>query len=205
MDETPWEDINPPVMASARQPGLHSASSALTPATRTEFRDQLTACLILVAPAGMTEEARGEWLAIAWQELKHLPADLLEIGCRHARRTCDHPSKIVPTIIAETSDWIRRRREAAKDEARPALLPPRKSPFERRGEPMSEAETEELNKFMANLGATARYRTDGSRYHVEPSETVEDRSHPRTPTKADYIALGVDPAILDQIPQPKGA
>jgi hypothetical protein len=32
---------------------------------------------------------------------------------------------------------------------------------------MSEADTAELNRILENLGATARYRTDGSRYVVD--------------------------------------
>jgi hypothetical protein len=67
------------------------------------FRNELTACLALVAPVGMTEESRGEWLAVAWDTLKHIPPDILEIGSRKAREKCDHPAKVVPTIIAETA------------------------------------------------------------------------------------------------------
>jgi hypothetical protein len=55
---------------------------------------------------------RREWLAVAWATLKHLPADILAIGCKAARQTCDHPSKIVPTIIAETKEMMGWRRDA---------------------------------------------------------------------------------------------
>lgn len=74
-------------------------SLALAPATRELFAVELTACLALVVPVGMTEEARREWLSVAWQTLRHLPSDLLSAGCIEARKTADHPSKIVPTII----------------------------------------------------------------------------------------------------------
>jgi hypothetical protein len=57
----------------------------------------------------MTEESRGEWLAVAWDSLKHLPPDILQAGARRARLKCDHPSKIVPTIIAETEESLRLR------------------------------------------------------------------------------------------------
>jgi hypothetical protein len=103
-DLTPWEEINPP-MVSAPQRGLPSKClDRLTPASNVEFRNELTACLALTAPAGMTEEGRGEWLAVAWETLKHLPPDLLAMGCRKARETCDHPSKIVPAIVEATKD-----------------------------------------------------------------------------------------------------
>jgi hypothetical protein len=87
----------------------------LSPASSRHFRNELTACLALVAPVGMTEEARGEWLAVAWATLKHLPGDLLAIGCARARETCDHPARIVPAIVAETHALMARRRAALRE------------------------------------------------------------------------------------------
>jgi hypothetical protein len=50
----------------------------------------------------MTEENRRDWLAVAWDTLKHIPADILTDWCgAKPGKKCDHPSKIVPTIIAE--------------------------------------------------------------------------------------------------------
>lgn len=122
--EDAWADINPPAMASARPLAQPSASSGLTPATPTEFRNELTACLALVAPVGMSEEARGEWLAVAWQTLKHLPADILASAARKARETCDHPAKVVPAIFRESEEWMAiRRRMARYDEPQPEALP----------------------------------------------------------------------------------
>lgn len=92
-------------MASAQRPGLLSTSSGDD--ARTVFRNELTACLVLTAPAGMTEESRREWLAVAWDTLKHIEPRDLETCARKARQTCDHPSKIVPAIIK------------ARDELRP--------------------------------------------------------------------------------------
>lgn len=95
-EPTAWEDINPP-MASARPQGQLSQSSG--DEARVVFRNELTACLALVAPVGMTEESRREWLAVAWDTLKHIAPDDLERCARIARQTCDHPAKIVPAII----------------------------------------------------------------------------------------------------------
>jgi hypothetical protein len=72
----------------------------------------LTACLTLVAPVGMNEEAKRDWLKIAWATVGHLPADMLSRGCKAAREKCDHPSKIVPTIIRETEQSMRWRKDA---------------------------------------------------------------------------------------------
>jgi hypothetical protein len=164
-DLTPWEEINPPT-ASAQRRALPSQSSVRTDA-RKIFRNELTACLALVAPAGMTEESRRDWLTVAWETLNHIPPNILQAGAAAARRLCDHPSKIVPTIIAETAEAIRWQREHPP-QLQIAGPRPKKHVMERRGEPMSEEETAELNRILENLGATARYRPDGSRYMLTP-------------------------------------
>ena len=149
-------------------------SEALKPAGSEVFRNELTACLALVAPAGMSEEARRDWLAVAWGTLKDLPADVLQIGCAEARRVCDHPAKIVPTIIQATNDWMRSRKEAARAIIEPVGVLPKKPILDRRGERMTSAETDELNAALERLGATARYRPDGSRYFTSPE--AEERA-----------------------------
>jgi hypothetical protein len=163
-EPTAWEEINPP-MVSAPQPERRVMCSDLEPATREQFAVELTACLALVVPVGMTEEARREWLSVAWATLKHLPYDALAVGCQAARETCYHPSKIVPAILARTEQMMHWRRESAR---RGLSLPaPSKRPvLERRGEPMSETDAAELNRILESLGATARYRPDGSRYSI---------------------------------------
>lgn len=131
----------------------------------------------MVAPVGMTEEARREWLAVAWATLKHLPADLLRIGCRKARESCDHPSKIVPAIVAETREDMARRREHLRD-AMPADVP-RLPPGER-------CTPEEAAAILAKYGLSSA-----------AEERVKRRlGRLRMPTRADYIAMGVDPAVL---------
>jgi hypothetical protein len=85
-------------MASVQRQGLPCKSSADD--ARTVFRNELTACLTLTAPVGMNEEARRDWFAVAWDTLKDIPPDDLARAARMARQTCDHPSKIVPAIVA---------------------------------------------------------------------------------------------------------
>lgn len=140
----------------------------LQPADSETFRNELTACLALVVPVGMTEESRREWLAVAWATLSHLPADVLAYGCKKARQTCEHPSKIVPTIIAETDEMMRWRRDSVRPAHNaPLLEPPKRHVLDRRGEPMNEADTAELNQILENLKAGVRYRPDGSKYSVD--------------------------------------
>jgi hypothetical protein len=111
-EPTAWEEINP-TTALARQPA--QPCGYLAPATSTQFRDELTACLVLVAPVGMTEEAKAEWLAIAWQTVRDLPADLLSAGCAEARKTADHPSKIVPAIMGYAGERLQSRKRISRD------------------------------------------------------------------------------------------
>lgn len=123
-----WAEINP-AMALALRPEPHWPS--LVPASPQQFRDELFACIRLVAPVGMTEDAQREWLAVAWKTLEHLPADLLAIGCKVARQTCDHPAKIVPAIVAETKEMMegrRRNRPASVYRALPAPTPVEETP-----------------------------------------------------------------------------
>lgn len=170
-----WDDINPPVTALARQSEPRLPCSALAPATNEHFRNELAACLTLVAPVGMTEEARRDWFAVAWKTVGHLPPDLLSMGCDAARKSCDHPAKIVPAIIAATDAWMESRRHMARPVEREALPPPtKKHVMDRRGQAMSEADTAELNGILETLGADARYRPDGTRFFMCPE--AEERA-----------------------------
>lgn len=172
---------------------------ALRPASEDDFRRELTACLALCGAASMSTEDRREWLLAAWGTLADIPADLLARGCAKARQTCDHPSKIVPAIVAEVRqawDWRKENR------VRQAASEPQPVPRERRIErPMSAAEIVEMNGLMARIGSTTRYRDDGTRYEV-PSEERASRAQlgpPRKPTRADYLELGVPADVLDRI------
>lgn len=62
------------------------------------------------------------WMSAAEQALKHLPADLIERGAAIALTTADHPSKIVPAIIAAVKDdlaWRKRTEHLARPKALP--------------------------------------------------------------------------------------
>lgn len=124
-EPTPWEEINPMTVSARRPAPLPACSERLRPASQERFRDELSGCLALTAPVGMAEEARAEWLAVAWATVGHLPDDLLTEGCIHARKVADHPSKIVPAIIARTDERLaeRRRVEASIRDTNTARLP----------------------------------------------------------------------------------
>lgn len=71
----------------------------LAPRSLEEIMAALSRCLTLTAPTGMTAEDRTEWLTIAAPELADLPSMIFDDACAHARRTCDHPAKIIPAIL----------------------------------------------------------------------------------------------------------
>lgn len=102
--------------------------SGLAPATREEFAVELTACLALVVPVGMTEDGRREWLSVAWETVKHLPSDLLSAGAAEARKTADHPSKIVPAIMAYAEPRLERRKRIERDYLTALPAPERPDP-----------------------------------------------------------------------------
>lgn len=73
----------------------------------------------------MSQDDRTEWLKVAWSTLSDVPADLLAMACRTARKTCDHPAKIVPAIIREVeTSWARRRVNRAEVLAAIAKMKP---------------------------------------------------------------------------------
>jgi hypothetical protein len=164
---TAWEEINP-TTALAPQPERRVTCSGLEPATREQFAVELTACLILVAPVGMTEEARREWLSVAWKTVGHLPPDLLAAGCMEARKVADHPCKIVPAIIGYAEERLESRKQIAREY--PAALPGPpivRHISDRDRSDFGPDEWAELNTWLEQVGAMARYRPDGSKYLIE--------------------------------------
>lgn len=148
------------------------------------------------------------------RECARLLSDIAEDVLCEAIDALQKRMKFLPTVaeIRELADprMNSRREEFARLDAMrryvesgqpiPKLLPPQPKPvMDRRGEPMTEADTTELNRILENLGVCSRYRLDGSRYEVEkqPAKRLAYPDRPQMPTRADYISWGVDPAILD--------
>jgi len=88
---------------------------------------ELTSCLALTAPSGMTATERANWLKVARHTLKGMPQDLLQAGCQHARETADHPAKVVPAIVRYAGPLWQERMNRLREErslAAPRLEPP---------------------------------------------------------------------------------
>lgn len=100
----------------------------------------------------MTEEARSDWLRVAWMTVSHLPSDLLERGCKKARETADHPSKIVPIILKEVESDMEWRRRMAPSQSSGSLvtaLPEPKPDY---------CTAEEASKILQEVGLRAKWK-----------------------------------------------
>jgi hypothetical protein len=76
----------------------------------TEASALLTQCLALVRPVGFSDENANAWLTTAVGDVLEIPADILRDACRHARKTADHHSKVLPAIFAYADPEIKARR-----------------------------------------------------------------------------------------------
>jgi hypothetical protein len=67
--------------------------------------------LALVRPVGMSDDAADEWLVLAANELRDVPADLLDEAAAAVRRTCTHHGQIVPAVFGVVQErWDERKR-----------------------------------------------------------------------------------------------
>ena len=190
---------------STRSPsGCQALSTDLTPsgsdqATRGRFAAAIGPCLALTAPAGMGQDERRTWIDAAFTALRHLPIDVIEAGARVAARTADHPSKIVPAVIAAADGeiaWRKRMNTPQPPASDRAVLP---APGSERG---TAAELDAVCKRFA----VGRYAKEQPRGGAGPTPMGKDPDRPcRAPTRADYLRLGVDPAVLDRMAAPSGS
>lgn len=121
----------------------------------------------LVAPVTMSADQQTLWLASAVDALNGIRANEVIGISAEVRRTVTRPSQIVPEVARLVAEQ-RARQSRIREMEQPLLPgPPLKiDVMSRRGQPMSEEDTAELNERLESLGATARYREDGSRYSI---------------------------------------
>ena len=94
---------------------IRTSERFLTPATNEDFHQHLGPMLTLIAPTGMNEAARTEWLRVAADTLNGIPVDLLASSCREARYVVDHPAKVMPFIGREVrEEWEERKKHHAR-------------------------------------------------------------------------------------------
>jgi hypothetical protein len=73
--------------------------AALQPASRELALAELTGCLTLLAPSGMNESDRREWLRVALSTLPPLPIGVLRQSARDARMIVSFVSDLLPMLV----------------------------------------------------------------------------------------------------------
>lgn len=108
---TAWEEVGAIAPSTPRSLQCRIADITDTdPCSSDEIIGELTPLLALVAPTGMDTQARRVWFNAAVRALDGIPILLLQRGVEAATAKADHPSKIVPTILATVKDdWAWRR------------------------------------------------------------------------------------------------
>lgn len=85
--------------------------SAPSPLSKGEVVNELSACLALVRPVGMGDDAATEWLTVATSEVCDFAQSrpgLFKAACKSVRRECTHHGQIVPGILKrQLYDWER--------------------------------------------------------------------------------------------------
>lgn len=121
---------------------------------------ELTRCLTLCAPSGMSKDERGLWLSMAWTELRDIPARPFLDACATARRIVEHPAKLVPTIVRESQEVadIFRRRLAREEAAWANRSAPRLASPDRA--PRNPNESAEVGSMMSDLIAKLKGQAD---------------------------------------------
>jgi len=193
-----------------------AAAASCQPCDPEKLKKRLTVTGMAMAPNRAPAEATA-WLHELSRLLGDLPEDIVFEALDIHQRKCRFP----PTVaeIREIADPImeKRRKETARLDAMARFLasgqpipqmavnPPKRHVMDPCGEALTPAETEELNAILARIGASTRYRNDGSRYTAETESQRKAASGPRRmPTRQDYIDMGVDPAALDGHPTAGG-
>jgi hypothetical protein len=172
---------------SGSKSGLCEAQERLRPADPDDILTMLAPVLALVGAVGMSPDDRAEWLAAAVDALKHIPFDLLQAGLKETRRRADHPSKVIPFVLDYCEDlvaWRKQELDRARSRARAADAPPS---LPAPGQTYCTAE--EAAEIVDRVFPQARSLRD--------TPPPIKRGPPRMPTKADYLALGVDPAVVE--------
>ena len=70
------------------------------------------ACLTLVRPASMSDEAASDWVAVAAGQLSDLSEYEIRKGANVARNECQFHSQIIPTIRKANAEAIAYRKQS---------------------------------------------------------------------------------------------
>jgi hypothetical protein len=101
----------------------------------------------------MSSDERGTWLATAWAEVSDMPGPAFLDACAAARRTVEHPAKLIPAIIREGKEWgdlLRRRYQREQAQWENQNAPRLTADTTPQPEPW-EADRDEVKGMMAEL------------------------------------------------------
>jgi len=173
-------------LGTALPAALADCEAGLAPCPAATVNKRLGALLTLTAGVGMQEGDRTEWLVAAIDALKGVPLDLLDRGVRAARPIADHPSKIVPLILAEIKGpWRERLQRRGRVRKLAALADaPREDPSPIAQHRVAPAEVDKLNGLMRQFGLATRYRPDGGQFQLAPGDPDPAPAHETALTDA---------------------
>jgi len=170
--------------------------------------------LAIVAPTSMSIDQQTVFLQAALKALDSLGINAEEVAFvapQVIAKVVRHQQIIHEISEAVSAKRARNQRISDSDWHRDSE-PLRKRPvMDRRGEPMTAAETDELNRELERVGAFARYRMDGSRYHVMTGEELPRtrtaktrRNDPLTESelaalRPDLVSLGLKHGFLERV------
>lgn len=132
---------------------IDRAAHLLEPATPEMAALELSRCLTLCAPSGMTQDDRAEWISIAMLEVEELPSGALREACKVARTTCKHPSELIPTIVSTATavaENLQKDHRWAVQAYRNLTAP---KITDATNEEIGEEEKDEVRRLMAELSA----------------------------------------------------
>lgn len=147
--------------AAPKPPPAPSLDSRLCPLSPTEALMELSRCLTLCAPSGWSVEDRAEWLTIAMADIGEFPAEVFREACKQARRTCDHPAKLVPAICAYAEPQAERLRLLLRNTRAPHLFSVKIEPPPAMTQADADATPAHLIELGISCGALAR-NADGT-------------------------------------------
>lgn len=73
--------------------------------------NELMACLTLVRPTSMSDEAASDWVAVAAGQLSDLSEHEIRRGANAARNECQFHSQIIPAIRKANAETIAYRKQ----------------------------------------------------------------------------------------------
>ena len=160
---------------------LAECQARLVPVDASDVGGRLGKILTLCAGAGLDGDDRAEWLAAAGEALKGIPADLLDVAIRHARPRADHPSKIIPLMMAAVMPaWDARRKARARAARLVEMTQAAPPPSASAADAIDPSEVDEANALMRKFKLATRYRADGSPYQLAagaPDPAVKEEDH----------------------------